>query len=381
MVILVTDDSCGDALDCDDVSPKPVELECKEPESSLKNTHIATRCSSTKSPKKPKRRARQNVRTRRSIRQPLPKVSTKNESETEHLPNGDLLPESSLSTADVVASISDDAHSFCGSRRNSTDAAGKSLLSPSARLYVCESCGRSFTKKERLILHERTHTGERPYECQTCGRRFSLLGNLRRHLPLHSGQKPYMCELCGRTFIRRAYLEDHLAVHVTAHPYACSLCPKRFNSGGQLRLHFRYVHDRSSGAAAARKWHPCEICNKNFSSKGNLRTHLRVHTGERPFVCACGKAYAQRIQLVQHARLHSDERPYSCDTCGRTFRFRSSCLIHSRTHSGERPHVCEQCGKSYTNKAGLRTHRTRVHAAGKTDTVPATDPLLTVLIP
>jgi len=309
-----------------------------------------------------KRRAKKDVgKSRcRSDKQTVQKVSTKHESTTDNLLNGSLL-------ADTVSEAAVAANSR------------KTKLDPSVRLYVCETCGRTFTKKERLIFHERTHSGERPFECETCGRRFSLAGNLRRHLPLHSGQKPFMCELCGRTFIRRAYLEDHLAVHVTAHPYACSLCPKRFNSGGQLRLHFRYVHDRSSGAAANRKWHPCEVCNKNFSSKGNLRTHMRTHTGEKPFVCACGKAYAQRVQLIQHSRMHSDERPFSCEACGRSFRFRSSYLMHSRSHSGERPHVCDQCGKSYTNKAGLRAHAARVHAV-KNEVVTASEPLLAVLM-
>lgn len=338
--------------------PKVVEQEC-----TINNVHGKTRCQNSKSVKRPKCVPKRGITRSRSDRQPRKKVSTKNESETDLLPNGSLLPEPRLSSDEPAVAEAD----------------SQTSLDLSARLYVCKVCGRSFTKKERLILHERVHSGERPYECETCGRRFSLAGNLRRHLPLHSGHKPFMCELCGRTFIRRAYLEDHLAVHVTAHPYACSLCPKRFNSGGQLRLHFRYVHDRSSGAAANRKWYPCEVCNKNFSSKGNLRTHLRTHTGERPFVCACGKAYAQRVQLVQHSRLHSDERPFSCETCGRSFRFRSSYLIHNRTHTGERPHVCEHCGKSYTNKAGLRTHATRVHSA-KNDSVSVSQPMLAVLM-
>jgi len=347
-----------ESLDCEDVLPNLNEQQ------HTVNNLVRTHSQKSKSVKRPKHKTKQSIKRTKSDRRSLQKVSVKDESEIDHLPNGSLLPESSLT---------------CLEEPSEAGTGGQALLDSSTQSYVCETCGRSFTKKERLILHERTHTGERPYECKTCGRRFSLAGNLRRHLPLHSSHKPFMCELCGRTFIRRAYLEDHLAVHVTAHPYACSLCPKRFNSGGQLRLHFRYVHDRSSGAAANRKWYPCEVCNKNFPSKGNLRTHLRTHTGERPFVCACGKAYAQRIQLVQHSRLHSDERPFNCETCGRSFRFRSSYLIHSRTHTGERPHVCECCGKAYTNKAGLRTHTSRVHGV-KNDAVSGSQALLTVLM-
>lgn len=356
---IVADDTFGEGIPCDDVvSPEPCDQE-----QTVKNSSSATRRKESKAGNKTRCQGRRNVGKSTRVKQPLEKVSLKSESDTDHLPNGSLLLVPSASSSEeptVTATVS-----------------RRSLGSPS-RVYVCDACGRSFTKKERLMLHERTHSGERPFECETCGRRFSLAGNLRRHLPLHSGHKPFMCELCGRTFIRRAYLEDHLAVHVTAHPYACSLCPKRFNSGGQLRLHFRYVHDRTSGAAANRKWYPCDVCNKNFSSKGNLRTHVRTHTGEKPFVCACGKAYTQRIQLIQHARLHSDERPFTCETCGRSFRFRSSYLIHNRTHTGERPHVCEHCGKSYTNKAGLRTHTARVHAV-RNDDVSASQPLVAVL--
>jgi len=232
----------------------------------MTDTRGRTPCNESKSVKRPKRGPKRNVGKTtgdHDQQQPMQNdVATEDDSEAGQLLVGSLLMESTSDEPMVAVNGS------------------QTSLDSSARLYVCETCGRCFTKKERLILHERTHSGERPYECDTCGRRFSLAGNLRRHLPLH-GQKPYMCELCGRTFIRRAYLHDHLAGHASAHPYRCQLCPKRFNSAGQLRLHFRHVHDQSS----VRKWHPCEVCNKNFSSKGNLRTHLRTHTGECSSVC------------------------------------------------------------------------------------------------
>ena len=57
-------------------------------------------------------------------------------------------------------------------------------------LLGCEFCGKTFTARDKMIVHRRLHTGERPYICTTCGRGFCESGNLKKHMKVHGTEIP-----------------------------------------------------------------------------------------------------------------------------------------------------------------------------------------------
>lgn len=274
--------------------------------------------------------------------------------------------------------------SFDGS---STITSSGALDDENCSSYTCHECKQQFSALHLFQQHFLSHPDpdNKKFLCQVCGKRFSRADHLNRHAQLHTNIKVHKCILCGEEFPRASHLDKHrrrthMAAAATAATTA-SLDPKsitndnlhllaavaspessssfQFQQTSQLHnvpptslptpeLVTDHTNDVQISVASVEgenevechtepeRPFPCNVCGRKFIRATHLRRHMRIHTGEKPFFChICGRRYARGDYLRAHIHAHRREKFHKCRVCGEVYhdlsRFSNHCLSHNES--------------------------------------------------
>ncbi|VEN62646.1 unnamed protein product [Callosobruchus maculatus] len=106
----------------------------------------------------------------------------------------------------------------------------------------CSICQKVFNSHSNLVIHMRSHTGDKPYVCEVCNKSFTQSCNLVNHMRTHTGEKPFKCPHCDRAFTQSGNLTNHIRLHTDEKPFKCHFCDKAFVQSGNLNSHMRNNH-------------------------------------------------------------------------------------------------------------------------------------------
>lgn len=166
-------------------------------------------------------------------------------------------------------------------------------------------------------------------ECPVCNEQFSNVRKMRIHFYNHFPQ--FLCDICGKVFSKKESFKSHLEIHEPQR-FPCPQCNKTYAKRIGVAHHIKTKHNNE-------KLYKCSQCSERFSHSRNRREHLLAEHGVwfDAFPCPeCHvKCYTANGLDIHIRKIHRKEKQVSCPQCANLFFNLGQLKYHLLSHSGK----------------------------------------------
>ena len=185
--------------------------------------------------------------------------------------------------------------------------------------YSCDKCKESFTTRNKLLSHMKTHDTGNIYDCKECGKEFSSLMYLKAHQKRHLGKK-FVCNVCGKALTTKDNLSRHILSNVCEkvgkvenikNPFLCNICGMTFSESNGLMEHRKIIHDKKRETTQRQKKE--DIDPKSNESSNHVKKEIN-DIQIYPDIEIKEEMEFEKDDIINEIDLNTDENTYESYT-------------------------------------------------------------------